>query len=180
MTWSLRRRRRGWRRRPPPTPRPTPRLLPPHPPRSAGRQEAALGDPHPRPIHRAFPHSQRYAPPHPPAAPEMKFLDINLTKDSSLLIHAIHSPFFKKSAKQESTSLFMTEFCRTETLRLENRAKTWVWEDSSLCPETSTKNAVQEFRLWCPKAEIFVLFKFPKRTDAGKNKKTTKQKKWRN
>jgi hypothetical protein len=25
--------------------------------------------------------------------PEMKFLDINLTKDFSLLLHAIHSPF---------------------------------------------------------------------------------------
>ncbi len=50
---------------------------------------------------------------------EMKFLDINLTKDSSLLFHAIHSPIFwriltlnilfsgfknpdKKSAKQEN------------------------------------------------------------------------------
>jgi hypothetical protein len=53
---------------------------------------------------------------------EMKFLDINLTKDSSLLLHAIHSPFYwrilqetllycglkihtKKYAKQESSSL---------------------------------------------------------------------------
>jgi hypothetical protein len=25
---------------------------------------------------------------------EMEFLDINLTKDSSLLVHAIHSPFY--------------------------------------------------------------------------------------
>jgi hypothetical protein len=46
-----------------------------------------------------------------------------------------------------------------------------------LCPEASTKNAVQEFRLWCPKEEIFVIFKFPKRTNPGKNKKPTKQKK---
>ncbi len=30
-------------------------------------------------------------------------------------------------------------------MRVENQTKTWVWEDSSLCPETSTKNAVQEF-----------------------------------
>jgi hypothetical protein len=54
----------------------------------------------------------------------MEFLEINLTKDSSLLIHAIHSPFYwrilkktihfsgfkssyKKSAKQENSSLFM-------------------------------------------------------------------------
>jgi hypothetical protein len=56
--------------------------------------------------------------------PEMEFLDINLTKDSSLLLHSIHSPFYrrilkktilfsgfknhsKKSAKQENSSLFM-------------------------------------------------------------------------
>jgi hypothetical protein len=26
--------------------------------------------------------------------PEMEFLDINLTKDSSLLLHAIHSPLY--------------------------------------------------------------------------------------
>jgi hypothetical protein len=53
--------------------------------------------------------------PHPP---EMEFLGISLTRDSSLLLHAIHSPFYlrikkktilysgfkntyKKSAKQE-------------------------------------------------------------------------------
>jgi hypothetical protein len=28
-----------------------------------------------------------------PQHPEVEFLDINLTKDSSLLLHAIHSPF---------------------------------------------------------------------------------------
>jgi hypothetical protein len=56
--------------------------------------------------------------------PEMKLLDINLTKDSSPLLHAIHSPFswrilkktilffgfknpLKKFAKQEYSSLFM-------------------------------------------------------------------------
>ncbi len=54
--------------------------------------------------------------------PEMEFLDINLTKDLSLLLHPIHSPFYwgilkkpysslvfqiltKKSAKQENSSL---------------------------------------------------------------------------
>ncbi len=51
------------------------------------------------------------------AGPEMEFLDVNLTKDSSLLLHAIHSPFLlysglkkkhkKKFAKQENSSLFM-------------------------------------------------------------------------
>jgi hypothetical protein len=32
-------------------------------------------------------------------------------------------------------------------MRVENQTKTGVLEDSSLCPETSTKNAVQEFHL---------------------------------
>ncbi len=57
------------------------------------------------------------------AKPEMEFLDINLTKDSSLWLHAMHSPFYwrilkkpilysgfndpyKESTKQESSSLF--------------------------------------------------------------------------
>jgi hypothetical protein len=35
----------------------------------------------------------------------------------------------------------------------ENQTKTWVWEDSILCPETSTKNAVQEFGLLPLEAE---------------------------
>ncbi len=30
---------------------------------------------------------------------------------------------------------------------VENQTKTWAWEDPSLCPETSTKTAVQEFYL---------------------------------
>jgi hypothetical protein len=33
-------------------------------------------------------------------------------------------------------------------MRVEAHTKTRVREDSSLCPETSTKNAVQEFHLW--------------------------------
>ncbi len=32
-------------------------------------------------------------------------------------------------------------------MRVENWTKTRVWEDTSLCPETSTKKAVQEFHL---------------------------------
>ncbi len=56
--------------------------------------------------------------------PETEFLDIILTKDSGLLLYAVHSPFYwrilektklfsgfknpyKKSAKQENSSLFM-------------------------------------------------------------------------
>jgi hypothetical protein len=56
--------------------------------------------------------------------PEMEFLDIILTEDSSLLLHAIQSPFYwrilkktiffrglknlvQKNAKQENSSLFI-------------------------------------------------------------------------
>ncbi len=56
--------------------------------------------------------------------PKMEFLDINFTKDSSIFLHAIHSPFYwrtlkktilfsgfknnyKKAAKQENSGLFM-------------------------------------------------------------------------
>jgi hypothetical protein len=57
-------------------------------------------------------------------SPEMEFLNINITKDLSLLLNAIHSPFYwrilkktklvfglknplKKSVKQENSSIFM-------------------------------------------------------------------------
>jgi hypothetical protein len=33
-------------------------------------------------------------------------------------------------------------------MREANQTKIRVWEDSTLCPETSTKNAVHEFHLW--------------------------------
>ncbi len=33
-------------------------------------------------------------------------------------------------------------------MRVKNQTNTRVWEASSLCPETSTKNAVQELHLW--------------------------------
>ncbi len=33
-------------------------------------------------------------------------------------------------------------------MRVENQIKSRVWQDSSLCPETSIENAVQEFHLW--------------------------------
>ncbi len=32
--------------------------------------------------------------------PEMEFLDINITKDLSLLIHAVHSPFYLRILKK--------------------------------------------------------------------------------
>ncbi len=33
-------------------------------------------------------------------------------------------------------------------MMVENQTKTQVWEESSLCPETSNKNAIQEFHPW--------------------------------
>jgi hypothetical protein len=85
---------------------------------------------------------------------EMEFLGINLTKDSSLLLHAIHSPFYwrilkkktlfsgfknhyKKYAKQENSSLFMNCILNNGKMRVENL----------------TKNVVQEFHL---RVDIFM------------------------
>ena len=75
-------------------------------------------------------------------------------KDSSLLLHDIHGLFYwrilqkttpyKKSAKQENLSPSWRAFEESKT-RVENQTKNW--EDSSLCSETLTKNAVQEFYL---------------------------------
>jgi hypothetical protein len=90
----------------------------------------------------------------------MEFSDISLKKVSSLLLHAIHSLSYwrilkktilisgfknihTKIREQENSSLFMN---RKEN-ELENQTKTRVLEDSTLCPETSNKNAVQEFNL---------------------------------
>ncbi len=56
----------------------------------------------------------------------MEYLDINLTEDSSLFLHAIHCPLFWRILKKNRTLL---------------------WKDSSLCPEILTKNVVQEFHL---------------------------------
>jgi hypothetical protein len=72
----------------------------------------------------------------------MDFLDTNLTKSSSLLLHAIRSPLYctvrfqrkpysflvfkiltKKSAKQENSSLFMNIILKNEKMRVENRKK---------------------------------------------------------
>ncbi len=92
----------------------------------------------------------------------MEFLDISLTKDSSLLLHAIHSTFYwlilkktilysgfnnpvKKSVKQENLSIFVNSILLNRNKRVENQTKARVWEDSSLCQETLTKDAVQEF-----------------------------------
>ncbi len=42
----------------------------------------------------------------------------------------------------------MNSILKKGKIRVENQTKSWVWEDLILCPETSTKNAVQEFHLW--------------------------------
>jgi hypothetical protein len=69
---------------------------------------------------------------------KMKFLDISFTKDSSLLLHAIHSPFYwwilkkiillssfknpyQKFAKQEASTLFKNRILLNGKLRVENR-----------------------------------------------------------
>ncbi len=40
----------------------------------------------------------------------------------------------------------MNSILQNVKMRVEKQTKTRVWEDSSLCPETSAKNAVQELR----------------------------------
>ncbi len=80
----------------------------------------------------------------------MESLDIILTKDSCLLLHAIHGPFywrilnkpilfsgFKKRYKKynihENSSLFINSLYGK--MRSENQTKTRIYEDPSLCPE---------------------------------------------
>jgi hypothetical protein len=42
----------------------------------------------------------------------------------------------------------MNSILKKGKMWIENQTKTQVWEDPSLGPETSTKNAVQDFHLW--------------------------------
>ncbi len=83
---------------------------------------------------------------------------------SCLLFHAIHSPFYggiskdnklfsgfknlyKKIRETRKTWVYSwIAFCRTENAS-RKQTKTKVCKDSSLRPEASTKNAVQEFQL---------------------------------
>jgi hypothetical protein len=65
--------------------------------------------------------------------------------NSSLLLHAIQSPFYwrilkktklflteqKKSGKQENSSLFMNKILKNEKMRVDNQTKIQVWEDST-------------------------------------------------
>ncbi len=95
----------------------------------------------------------------------MEFLDMNLTKDSSFLLHAIHNLFyvwilqkiilycgFKTPCKsiretEKLKSIHEKHSVEPKNEGIENQTKIRVWEDSSLCPETWTKAAVQEFHL---------------------------------
>jgi hypothetical protein len=56
------------------------------------------------------------------ALPEMELLDICLTKDSSLLLHAIHSPFYwrilKKTILFSGIKIFTKKFVKQDNLRL--------------------------------------------------------------
>ncbi len=71
---------------------------------------------------------------------EMQFLDITLTKDSSLLLYDVHSPFywrifkkivlfsgFKNSYKKirETRELY---FLERKIWLVENQTKTWIWD----------------------------------------------------
>jgi len=47
---------------------------------------------------------------------EMEFLDINLTKDSSLLLHAIDSPFYRRILKKTILSSVLKNTRKTRKL----------------------------------------------------------------
>jgi hypothetical protein len=102
---------------------------------------------------------------------EMEFLVTSLTKDSRLLLHAIHSPFYWWILQK---TILFTGLKNPYKINLQNKKtqsihekhfverknvgrksdKTRLWEDLSLCPKTSTKNTVQEFHLWSGSGKI--------------------------
>jgi hypothetical protein len=51
---------------------------------------------------------------------EMEFLDINLTKDSSLLLHAIHSPFYWRIFRENHTILWFKKSLQKKSAKQEN------------------------------------------------------------
>ncbi len=72
----------------------------------------------------------------------------------------------KKNPRNKKTQVYSWITFIELKMRVENQTKTRVWEDSSLCPETSTKNAVQEFHLGVkveikPSSQQFVLLSMP-------------------
>jgi hypothetical protein len=74
----------------------------------------------------------------------MEFLDMNLTKDSIFSLHAIHSLFYRQILKK--TFIYSG---------LKNQTNTRVREDSRLCPEISTKTAIQQFHFRMTTGWIF-------------------------
>jgi hypothetical protein len=52
--------------------------------------------------------------------PEMEFLDISLTKDKSLLLHAIHSPFYWGFEKNSYSSLVKKSLHKNPRIKLES------------------------------------------------------------
>ncbi len=89
---------------------------------------------------------------------EKEFLDSNLRKDSSLLIYAIHSPFYSRILKKtilysgiKNTYNKIRKTRKLESIhnsilyKRKNVGRKLKCERTNLCPETSIKNAVQEF-----------------------------------
>ncbi len=78
----------------------------------------------------------------------MEFLVIYLTNNSSLLLYAIHRPFYwwiLKIPILESRKLKYIHEWHLVEQKSEGRK---LDKNSSACPENSTKNAGQEFYLW--------------------------------
>ncbi len=87
----------------------------------------------------------------------MEFLDLYLTKNSSLLLYAIRSPFYWRILKASLVLKILTiKVCETRNLESihelhyverenDDRKPDKNREDASLCLETSTKNVLQEF-----------------------------------
>jgi hypothetical protein len=83
----------------------------------------------------------------------MEFWTSIWRKYSSLLLHATHSlsspwRIFKETQGKQTLLYSWIAWCGK--MREENPTKTRVWEDLSLCLESSSKNAVQEFHLQYP------------------------------
>jgi hypothetical protein len=94
----------------------------------------------------------------------MEFLDIELTKDLSLLLHAIHSPFYRRILKETILLSDLKNLYKKirETRKLEYIHEQHLVERKNagrkpnknsshrrlkFMPRTSTKNAIQEFHL---------------------------------
>ncbi len=77
-----------------------------------------------------------------PTTSNMEFLDINSTKDPSLLLHAIHSPFYLRILKR--TILYYGFNNLYKKIRETKKFESPVWEGSSLYQKPWLKNAVQE------------------------------------